>query len=149
MKYDESDNIMVRLSRNVTDKVGDAFSGVLTQSDMSETLAEIRKLDPNFDKETFIRECRYEIIPTVLEAFLQGKDDILKDWCHEAAYNVLSAIIKQKSTNAATSKVLEVQNVDILGAKVLEQGPVMILTFTAQQLTFDDTSNENRSLTKV
>jgi import inner membrane translocase subunit TIM44 len=35
-----------------------------------------------------------------------------------------------------------------LGAKVLEQGPVMILTFTAQQLTFDDTSNENRSLTK-
>jgi import inner membrane translocase subunit TIM44 len=90
MKYDESDNIMVRLSRNVTDKVGDAFSGVLTQSDMSETLAEIRKLDPNFDKETFIRECRYEIIPTVLEAFLQGKDDILKDWCHEAVRITIS-----------------------------------------------------------
>lgn len=98
MKYDESDNLVVRLSRNVTDKIGDAFGkycklyfkfriasgGVFTQSDMSQTLSEIHKIDPNFDKEMFISECKYEIIPTVLEAYLQGKLDILRDWCHEA-----------------------------------------------------------------
>ena len=54
------------------------------QSDMSQTLAEIHKIDPSFDKEVFISECKNDIIPTILEAFLQGKVDILKDWCHEA-----------------------------------------------------------------
>lgn len=51
---------------------------------MAETLAEIHKIDPNFNKEHFIKECQFEIIPTVLEAYLQGKIDVLKDWCHEA-----------------------------------------------------------------
>ena len=54
------------------------------QSDMSLTMAEIHKIDPSFDKEMFINECKTDIIPTILEAFLQGKVDILKDWCHEA-----------------------------------------------------------------
>ena len=60
------------------------LGGVFSQSDMSHALSEIHKIDPNFDKESFIQECKYDIIPTVLEAFLQGKLDILKDWCHEA-----------------------------------------------------------------
>ena len=56
---------------------------------MAETLGEIHKVDPSFDKERFIKECQFEIIPTVLEAYLQGRIDILKDWCHEAVRNYL------------------------------------------------------------
>ena len=67
MKYDESDNLLIRASRAVTDRVGDAFGGVMTQSDMAEALAEIRKIDPSFDKEEFVKQCQFEIIPTVLE----------------------------------------------------------------------------------
>ena len=60
----------------------------MTQSDMAEALGEIHKIDPNFDKETFIKECQFEIIPTILEAYLQGREDILKDWCHEGVGGV-------------------------------------------------------------
>ena len=67
MKYDESDNLVVRASRVVTDRVGDAFGGVMTQSDMAEALAEILKIDRNFSKEEFVRQCQFEIIPTILE----------------------------------------------------------------------------------
>ena len=70
MRYDESDNIAVRASRAVTDRLGDAFGGAMTQSDMAETLAEIRKIDPTFDKELFIKRCQFDIIPTVLEVNL-------------------------------------------------------------------------------
>ena len=84
MKYDESDNLVVRASRAVTDRVGDAFSGVMSQSDMAEALAEIQKIDSNFVKEEFVKQCQFEIIPTVLEAYMRGEEAILKDWCHEA-----------------------------------------------------------------
>ena len=67
----------------VTDKVEEAVSGAMTQSDMAETLAEIHKIDPSFNKEEFVQQCKYEIIPSVLEAFMQGDDLVLKDWCHE------------------------------------------------------------------
>ena len=67
MKYDESDHMVVRGSRAVTDRVSVVFGSVMNQSDMAQTLAEIKKMDRNFDKEQFIQHCRFEIIPTVLE----------------------------------------------------------------------------------
>lgn len=67
MKYDESDHLVVRGTRAVTDRVGDAFGSVMNQSDMAQALAEIKKIDRNFDKEEFIYHCRFTIIPTVLE----------------------------------------------------------------------------------
>jgi import inner membrane translocase subunit TIM44 len=84
MGYDESDHVVVRGSRVVTDRVGDAFGSVMNQSDMALALAEIRKIDRSFDKEKFIERCRFEIIPTVLEAYIRGDLEALKDWCHEA-----------------------------------------------------------------
>ena len=111
MKYDESDNVLVRGSRVVTDRVGDAFGGVMNQSDMAQALAEVQKIDRNFDKEQFIRHCRFDIIPTVLEvgvtwwshechvtcmvvsavqAYVRGDLEVLKDWCHEAVSCALS-----------------------------------------------------------
>ncbi len=83
MKYDESDNLMIRASRAVTDRLGDAFGGVVNQSDMAEALAEICKIDPSFTREDFMKQCQFEIIPTVLEAFLRGDSGALKDWCYE------------------------------------------------------------------
>lgn len=58
--------------------------GVFSKTEMSEVLTEICKMDPNFDKELFIRDCRDDIIPNVLEAIIRGDLEILEDWCHEA-----------------------------------------------------------------
>ena len=45
--------------------VADVFS----QSEQAQTLTEIAKIDPSFNKENFLKECEFEIIPTVLEVF--------------------------------------------------------------------------------
>ncbi len=73
MHYDESDHLVIRASRVVTDRVGEAFSGAMTQSDMAEALAEIRKIDRNFSKEEFVKQCQFEVIPTVLEVGLEAR----------------------------------------------------------------------------
>lgn len=41
--------------------------GMFTKTEMSEVLTEICKIDPNFNKEAFIRLCEKEIIPNILE----------------------------------------------------------------------------------
>ena len=42
---------------------GDVFS----QSEMAQTLSEITRIDPQFNKDKFLHECEFEIIPSVLE----------------------------------------------------------------------------------
>ncbi|CAH1796458.1 unnamed protein product [Owenia fusiformis] len=135
-KYDESDHIAIRATRTFTDKMSELFGGMFQKTEMSEVLTEICKMDPTFDKELFIKTCQLEIIPNVLEALVRGDLDILKDWCHEAAFNVLSHPIKQAHTAGyrIQSKVLDVNNVDIVAGKMMEQGPVLIITFNAQQI---------------
>lgn len=34
---------------------------------MSEVLTEILKVDPNFDKDSFLKQCEKDIIPNILE----------------------------------------------------------------------------------
>lgn len=84
MKYDESDNPVVRASRMLTDKITDAFSGMFTKSELSEALTEICKIDPDFDKSAFLKECETVIIPNILEAMIRGNLEILQDWCFES-----------------------------------------------------------------
>ncbi|XP_028407109.1 mitochondrial import inner membrane translocase subunit TIM44-like [Dendronephthya gigantea] len=135
MKYDESDNLLIRASRIVTDKLGDIFQDVFSQSDMAKTLAEITKIDPSFNKDKFLHECEYEIIPTVLQAYINGDVELLQDWCHERTYSVLAAQIEQNKVAGikVDTKILDIRDVDLALAKIMEQGPVLILTFSAQQ----------------
>lgn len=93
VKYDESENIVIRASRAVTDKIGDAVEGVVTQTDMAEVLSEICKVDSKFTKEEFVKQCKNEIVPTVLEAYLVGNTHVLEDWCHEAVSRVVSCLL--------------------------------------------------------
>lgn len=95
MKYDESDNAVIRVSRLFTDKVTDIMGGLFQKTELSETLTEICKLDPSFDKVKFLRDCETDIIPNILEAMIRGDLKILKDWCHEAPYNVIAQPVTQ------------------------------------------------------
>ena len=135
MKYDESDNLLIRATRTVTDKVGDIFQDVLSQSDMAKTLAEITKIDPSFNKDNFLHECEYDIIPTVLQAYINRDLELLQDWCHEGTYSVLAAQIEQNKAAGikVETRILDIRDVDLALAKIMEQGPVLILTFSAQQ----------------
>lgn len=135
-RYEESDNIVVRATRTVTDKLSDLFGGVFSKTEMSEVLTEVVRMDPTFDKEEFIKLCRFDIIPNILEAMMRGDLDILQDWCHEAAFNVLATPIRQaKLANYQINhRVLDVSHVDLLAGKMMEQGPVLVISFTAQEI---------------
>ena len=43
------------------------LADVFSQSDTAKTMAEITRIDPQFNKDSFLRECEFEIIPAVLE----------------------------------------------------------------------------------
>lgn len=136
IKYDESENPVIRASRLLTDKVSEVMGGMFTKTELSETLTEICKVDPSFDEKKFLRDCENDIIPNVLEAMVRGDLAILKDWCFESTYNIISTPIAaaQKLGYYLDSKILDIENVDLAMGKVMEQGPVLIITFQAQQI---------------
>ncbi|XP_068196899.1 mitochondrial import inner membrane translocase subunit TIM44-like [Antennarius striatus] len=134
MKYDESDNALIRASRAVTDRVTDFLGGLFSKTEMSEVLTEIMKADPNFDKDSFLKQCEKDIIPNILEAMIRGELDVLKDWCYEATYSQLAHPIQQARALGLLfqSKVLDIDNIDLAMGKIMDQGPVLIITFQAQ-----------------
>lgn len=136
MKYDESENPVIRASRLLTEKVSDVMGGMFSKTELSETLTEICKVDPNFDEKRFLRDCENDIIPNVLEAMVRGNLEILKDWCFESTYNIIANPIAaaKKLGYYLDSKILDIENVDLAMGKVMEQGPVLIVTFQAQQI---------------
>ncbi|KAG8594185.1 hypothetical protein GDO81_001116 [Engystomops pustulosus] len=115
MKYDESDNALIRASRTLTDKISDLFGGMFSKTEMSEVLTEIVKVDRNFDKDAFLKMCEKDIIPNILEAIVRGDLDVLKDWCYEATYSQLAHPIQQAKAMGLRfhSKVLDIDNIDV------------------------------------
>lgn len=136
LKYDESDNPVIRASRLLTDKITDIVGGVFQKTELSETLTEICKIDNTFEAKKFLKQCESDIIPNVLEAMTRGDLEILKDWCHEGPYNLFAIPIKEALKNGykIESRILDIDGVDLAMGKVMEQGPVLIITFTAQQI---------------
>ena len=99
-------------------------------------MTEIIKMDPNFCKEQFLKDCEKDIIPNILEAQIRGDLDILQDWCFEAMFNVLATPIRQAHQLGYMfdSQILDIDDVDIAMGKMMDQGPVLAITFTAQQI---------------
>uniref|UniRef100_A0A8C9FP18 Tim44-like domain-containing protein n=1 Tax=Pavo cristatus TaxID=9049 RepID=A0A8C9FP18_PAVCR len=60
--------------------------------------------------------------------------DILKDWCYEATYSQLAHPIQQARAMGLQfhSRILDIDNIDLAMGKMMEQGPVLIITFQAQ-----------------
>ncbi|OBS64630.1 hypothetical protein A6R68_06837 [Neotoma lepida] len=117
MKYDESDNVLIRASRALTDKVTDLLGGLFSKTEMSEVLTEILRVDPTFDKDRFLRQCESDIIPNILETYSQLAHPIQQAKALGLQFH---------------SRILDVSNVDLAMGKMMEQGPVLIVTFQAQ-----------------
>ncbi|XP_052793902.1 mitochondrial import inner membrane translocase subunit TIM44-like isoform X2 [Mya arenaria] len=135
-KYDESDNVVVRGTKFFTEKITSVFGGMFSSTEMSEVLTEINKMDPTFDKDEFVQWCQYFVIPNLLESLCRGEEEILKDWCYEAPYNVLVHPITQAKAQGLKldSHILDISGVDVAAGKIMEQGPVLVITFIAQQI---------------
>ncbi|KAA0194639.1 Mitochondrial import inner membrane translocase subunit TIM44 [Fasciolopsis buskii] len=86
-----------------------------SNNELQTVLDEITKMDSNFDTESFIRFCRFLVIPNVLEAIVRCDLKILKDWCYEAPFNVLATPLRQIQEQGliSESRVLDIHNVDV------------------------------------
>ncbi|XP_076063042.1 mitochondrial import inner membrane translocase subunit TIM44 [Oratosquilla oratoria] len=135
-KLDESDNAVVRASLLLRDKMSELFGGVFQRTELSEALTEICKMDPDFNKDRFLLQCEYDMIPNLLEAMIRPDLEILKDWCYERAFGILSQPVKQAQQLGLLfdSKILDVDNVDLLMGKVMDEGPVLAVSFQSQQI---------------
>ncbi|KAJ2937469.1 hypothetical protein O0L34_g19175 [Tuta absoluta] len=136
IKYEESDNPMVRGARFVTEKVGSLFGNVFEKTDLSKTLTEICKIDPTFTSQKFLEDCANDIIPNILEAMVRGDLEILKDWCYEGVFNILAAPIKtcKQLGYKLDSKILDIEQIELVMGKMMDQGPVLVITFQSQQI---------------
>lgn len=136
MKYDESDNLLIRGARHLADKVSEGMGKVLEDDESKFALAEIYKMDPSFDKDNFAHHCERNVCPAVLEAFIAGDLATLKDWCAEPCYNVMEANIEHRKQAGLVfdSKILDLKNAEILMAKMTDEGPMLILSFQTTQV---------------
>lgn len=64
------------------------LGGLFSKTEMSEVLTEILKVDPSFDKDSFLKQCETDIIPNILEVRWTGTlfcywliQDILENLC--------------------------------------------------------------------
>uniref|UniRef100_A0A8C8I317 Mitochondrial import inner membrane translocase subunit TIM44 n=1 Tax=Oncorhynchus tshawytscha TaxID=74940 RepID=A0A8C8I317_ONCTS len=134
MKYDESENALVRASRAVIDKMTDILGGLFSKTEMSEVLTEILKVDPSFDKDVFLKQCEFDIIPNVLEVkkYLSSLDIVIFPPLPLLFLTHTSLSYAKAMGLQFHSKILDIDNIDLAMGKMMEQGPVLIITFQAQ-----------------
>ncbi|EWC48455.1 hypothetical protein DRE_02224 [Drechslerella stenobrocha 248] len=133
-QYDESENPIISTTRDIADRL----AGFFAENETAQVIKKFKEMDPSFQLEPFLRELREWILPEVLDAYVKGDTDILQQWLSAAQYSVYSALANQYKTAGLKSdgQVLDIRNVDILTAKMLEPGeiPVFIVTCRAQEV---------------
>ncbi|CAG8439460.1 6792_t:CDS:10 [Acaulospora morrowiae] len=133
--YQDSDNIFVAYTRAFTDRVSDALGSFFEENETAQAISQLKLIDPRFNVEDFLREAREYIVPEIMEAYLKGDTETLKKWCSEATYTVLTHGIDDQKGLLNDSKILDIRNVELFAARVLENGlPVLIISFNTQEV---------------
>ncbi|KAH8731140.1 hypothetical protein GQ44DRAFT_643370 [Phaeosphaeriaceae sp. PMI808] len=132
--YNESDNAIILTARSISDRIG----GFFAENETAMVIKKFREMDPNFQMEPFLTEMREYILPEVLDAYVKGDVEVLKQWLSAAQYSVYAALMQQYQAAGLKSdgKIVDIRGVDVLNAKLLEPGeiPVFILTCRTQEV---------------
>ena len=132
--YKESENPFISTARSISDRV----AGFFAENETAMVIKKFREMDPSFQTEPFLRELREYILPEVLDAYVKGDSETLKLWLSAAQFQVYSALMQQYTTAGLKSdgRILDIRNVDILNARMLEPGdiPVFIITCRTQEV---------------
>jgi len=132
-KLDESDNIFIRATYSISDRVTDLLGGMFNNS-VSQVLTDVTKVDPKFDIDQFLLEMEYDIIPNVLEALIRPELPILKDWTFERIYAFVSEQQKSLEALGYTQKmeVLDLDGLELVEGIMGDEGPMLIFRFKVQ-----------------
>ncbi|GAA5866310.1 hypothetical protein JCM8547_000735 [Rhodosporidiobolus lusitaniae] len=131
--YQESDNPFVVMSRSVTNTVGRWFD----ETETAKVAKWVKEMDPSFTQESFLRELRDYIVPELVDAYVNADQPTLRQWCSEATFNVLVATLQNSigPSLISESRVLDIRNLDIMSAKILENDVhVFVVSWRTQEL---------------
>ncbi len=128
-RIDESDNPVVNFFRNI-------YDSIFAENEMAMVIREIREEDKQFTVSEFLREVEEVQIPDILRAYLSGDRKKLKRMCTEGAYEMLNASIREREAAKVTidTNILAINDVELSAGKLLEDAPVLIVSFSAQQI---------------
>ncbi|KAI3380712.1 hypothetical protein SNEBB_010296 [Seison nebaliae] len=135
-RYDESDNALIRVSRYLTDRIQLASSGLISSTELSKVVTHICTVDPNFSLEIFQKSLQQDFIPNILEAFRQTNEEVLRDWCTDAPYAAFTHRLKEFKEQQLLMdiKILDIDDLQILGGKLTDQGPIILFNFVSQEI---------------
>lgn len=132
--YNESENPFISTARSISDRV----AGFFAENETAMVIKKFREMDPAFQMEPFLRELREYILPEVLDAYVKGDAETLKQWLSAAQFQVYDALSKQYTTAGLKSdgRILDIRHVDIQMAKILEPGdiPIFLVTCRTQEV---------------
>lgn len=132
--YEESENPLISTARSITDRI----AGFFAENETAMVIKKFREMDPNFQLEPFLREMREYMLPEVLDAYVKGDVEVLKQWLSAAQFQVYQALMEQytKAGLKSDGKILDIRHVDILNARLLDPGdvPVFIITCRTQEV---------------
>lgn len=126
---DESDNPVVNMFRNIYDRL-------FAENEMAMVVREIREEDPAFRISQFLALVEQQLIPTILRAYLSGDRDALQRECTQDAYAMLNASIRERDAEGIVmdTNILDVSDVELMAGRVLDDAPVLIVSFNTQQI---------------
>lgn len=117
-------------------RVARAMRWVFAENEQAQVVREIRELDPSFEVSAFLAMVERDMIPQVLDSYLAGDVGVLRGVCTDEAWRMLkaSAVERAASGFVMDRSVLDVGDVELSSARFLGETPVLIVTFTAQQV---------------
>ena len=133
--YGESDNAIITTARSITDRIGGFFS----ENETAMVIKKFREIEPNFQMEPFLTEMREYILPEVLDAYVKGDVEVLKQWLSAAQYSVYAALMAQYKTAGLKSdgKIVDIRGVEAFltehhGGDLDELGPTLLVVVVAR-----------------
>jgi len=125
--WETSQNPLVYTLSGVWDNLtGETEEGV--------TIAEIRKLDPNFLKEDFINEVRNTLATDLIKAHLGGDLSKIKDWLGEALYRKLAADIRERKGYTFDTNILFIEENQVQLRRQENGMPYIVVVYSVQQI---------------
>ncbi|KAI5274706.1 TIM44 subunit of mitochondria import inner membrane translocase [Aureobasidium subglaciale] len=132
--YAESENPLISTARSISDRV----AGFFAENETAKVIKKFREMDPSFQMEPWLQEMREYILPEVLDAYVKGDTEVLKQWLSAAQYQVYAALMQQYTQHGLVSdgRILDIRNVDVLNARLLEPGdiPVFVIMCRTQEV---------------
>ncbi|QOU22371.1 hypothetical protein BRETT_002550 [Brettanomyces bruxellensis] len=133
-KWEEADNPLLVLIRNVGHKINKLFA----ETENAKVVKAFQQMDPNFTVTKFNKKLREYIVPEVLDAYESGDQKTLKKWLSEAPFNIIMTQQKQLHQQGVINdgRILDIRNVSVVAYKILEpnETPVLVTGSRVQEI---------------